>query len=166
MPAIGGAITSVVFVPAVKRWRIRRVVERRARPIVKNESVLLRDRPGRAGSQPRPPLAMLDLLAVAWLALSLVVLVATRANRYLVLGALGSTVLGCYFVAGAWMQGALSIASDEPSAQQHLRAVTMFELLAAFAMAAAAGFLVLAWRRRPRRRAVQQTQSSVQNSTP
>ena len=108
---------------------------------------------------------MLDLLAVAWLALSLVVLVATRANRYLVLGALGSTVLGCYFAAGVWMNGALSIASDEASAQQHLRTATMFELLAAFAMAAAAGFLVLAWRRRPRRRAVQPTQSSVQNGT-
>ena len=108
---------------------------------------------------------MLDLLAVAWLALSIVVLVATRANRYLVLGALGSTVLGCYFAAGVWMQGALSIASDEPSAQQHLRAATMFELLAAFAMTAAAGFLVLAWRHRPRRRELQQPQSAAQSGT-
>jgi hypothetical protein len=108
---------------------------------------------------------MLDLLAVAWLALSIVVLVAARANRYLVLGTLGATVLACYFAAGVWMNGALSVAVDEQNAQQHVRAAVRFELLAAVAMTAAAVCLVLAWRRRPQRRDPQRTASVAQRGT-
>lgn len=96
---------------------------------------------------------MLDIIAVAWLALSIVVLVLTRANRYLVLGTLGATVLACWFAASVWMNGALSVVGDEQSARQHAHAATMFELLAVLAMAAATGCLVLAWQRRPRRKA-------------
>jgi hypothetical protein len=108
---------------------------------------------------------MLDLLAVVWLALSITVLVVTRANRWLVLGVLGATVLAAYFAAAVWMNGALSVAVDEQSAQQHVRTAATFELLAAMAIAAAAGFLVLAWRRRPRPGDPQQTQSAAAGGT-
>jgi glucan phosphoethanolaminetransferase (alkaline phosphatase superfamily) len=114
---------------------------------------------------PGPLPNMLDLFAVAWVALSVVVLVFTRANRYLVLGTLGCTVLGFYFVASVWMNGALSVAVDEQSAQQHARAATTYELLTGVAMAAAMGCLVLAWRRRPRRAELQQSQGMSQRGT-
>src|SRR4051794_477600 len=94
---------------------------------------------------------MLDLIAIAWIVLSIVVLASARANRYLVLATLFSTLLACYFAAGVWMNGALSLAVDDQSAQAHVRAAVTFEILTALAMSASAGCLVLAWRRRPRR---------------
>ena len=97
---------------------------------------------------------MLDIAAVTWIVLSIVVLASARANRYLVLATLGSTLLAAYFAASVWMNGALSIAVDEQSAQQHVRAATTFEILTALAMAVAAGCLTLAWHRRPRRGAM------------
>jgi len=108
---------------------------------------------------------MLDLLAVAWLVLSIVVLASTRANRYLVLGTLGTTLLAAYCAAGVWMNGALSVAMDDRSAQQHVRAATMFEVLTVVAMAAATGCLVVAWRRRPRRGALHPAQNVARSGT-
>jgi len=95
---------------------------------------------------------MLDIAAAAWVVLAIVVLAFARANRYLVLATLASTVLAAYFAASVWMNGALSVALDDQSAQQHVRAATTFQVLTALTMAMAAGCLVLAWRRRPRRR--------------
>ena len=96
---------------------------------------------------------MLDLIAITWIALSIVVLVSARANRYLVLATLASTVLACYFAAGVWMHGALSVAVDDRSAQGHVRAAIIFEILTVLAVSASAACLIVAWRRRPRRRA-------------
>ena len=96
---------------------------------------------------------MLDLIAIAWVVLSIAVLASARANRYLVFATLGSTLLACYFAAGVWMNGALSLAVDDQSAQGHVRAAVTFEILTALAVSASAACLILAWRRRPRRSA-------------
>jgi hypothetical protein len=108
---------------------------------------------------------MLDIVAVAWLALCIVVLGWTRANRYLVIGTLGSTVIACWFAASVWMNGALSAVGDEQSAQRHVSAATTYEVLTALALAAAATCLVLAWRRRPRRAGIGRSPSVAQSGT-
>ena len=93
------------------------------------------------GPNPSTP-DMLDLIAIAWVVLSIVVLASTRANRYLVFATLGSTLLACYFAAGVWMNGALSLAVDDQSAQGHVRAAITFEILTALAMSASAACLI------------------------
>ena len=105
---------------------------------------------------------MLDFLAVAWLVLSIAVLLHTRANRYLVLSTLGAIVVACYCAASVWMNGALSVAVDEGSASQHVRAALLFEVLAGVAVSASLACLVLAWRRRPRADAAGSPASVVQ----
>jgi hypothetical protein len=108
---------------------------------------------------------MLDLIAVLWLAFAVIVLYATRANRWLVLATFGTIVLACYFAAGVWMNGVLSVAVDERSAQQHVRAATMYELLTVIAMMATTVCLVLAWRRRPRARRAERRQNVAPSGT-
>jgi glucan phosphoethanolaminetransferase (alkaline phosphatase superfamily) len=108
---------------------------------------------------------MLDLIAVLWLAFAVIVLFATRANRWLVLATFGSIVLACYFAAGVWMNGVLSVAVDERSAQQHVHAAMMYELLTMVAMMATTVCLVLAWRRRPRRGDAGRRQSVAPSGT-
>ena len=108
---------------------------------------------------------MLDIIAVAWLVLSIAVLVHARANRYLVLATLGAIVVACYCTAAVWMNGALSLALDEASAREHVRAALAYEALAALALSAATLCLVLAWRRRPRRGASGSPRSMTQRET-
>ena len=93
---------------------------------------------------------MLDIIAVACIVLSVVVLAFTRANRYLVLGTIAAIVVACYSAAAVWMNGALSVAVDEQRAREHVRAALTFEVLTGVAISAAMVCLVLAWRFRPR----------------
>ena len=111
---------------------------------------------------------MLDIIAVGWIVLSIVVLASARASRYLVLATLGSTLLAFYCAAAVWWNGALSVAVDDQSAQQHIRAAVTFEALTAVAASASVACLVLAWRRRSRRRAndgLDASHSAVQSGT-
>ena len=111
---------------------------------------------------------MLDLIAIVWVVLSIVVLAWTRANRYLVLATLGSILLACYFAASAWMNGALSVAVDDQSAQMHAQTATTFEALTVLAMSASAACMMIAWRRRPKRIAdesLERTQGAMQGGT-
>ena len=108
---------------------------------------------------------MIDILAVTWVVMSIVVLAFTRANRYLVLGTLGAIVAACYFAAAVWMNGALSVALDDESAREHVRAALTFEVLAGLAVSAATVCLVIAWRLRPRRGKSGASRSVAQGGT-
>ena len=108
---------------------------------------------------------MLDDIAVGFVVLSLVVLVFTRANRYLVIGTLVSIALAAYGAAGAWMSGALSVALDDQSSAQQVRSARIFELITVMAVSATVGCLVLAWRRRPNRGNGEPRQNPAQSAT-